>query len=62
VGSGEWGVGWKWVSDMAKVLVVGGAGYIGTHRVKMLLAEGHQVVVLENISTGYLVSTVYTLK
>jgi UDP-glucose 4-epimerase len=47
---------------MAKALVVGGTGYIGTHRVKMLLAEGHQVVVLENISTGYLVSTVYTLK
>lgn len=38
---------------MAKVLVVGGAGYIGSHMVKMLLAEGHQVVVLDNLSNGY---------
>jgi UDP-glucose 4-epimerase len=38
---------------MAKVLIVGGAGYIGSHMVKMLLAQGHQVVVLDNLSTGY---------
>lgn len=34
------------------VLVVGGAGYIGTHMVKALLAGGHHVVVLDNLSTG----------
>jgi UDP-glucose 4-epimerase len=36
-----------------KVLVVGGAGYIGSHMVKMLLERGHDVVVFDNLSTGY---------
>ena len=36
-----------------KILVVGGAGYIGSHMVKRLLADGHQVVVVDNLSTGY---------
>lgn len=38
---------------MARVLVVGGAGYIGSHMVKDLLANGHQVVVLDDLSKGY---------
>lgn len=36
-----------------KVLVVGGAGYIGSHMVKMLLSVGHEVVTLDNLSSGY---------
>ncbi|GKT11802.1 MAG: UDP-glucose 4-epimerase [Thiomicrorhabdus sp.] len=36
-----------------KVLVVGGAGYIGSHMVKMLVKSGHEVVVLDNLSTGF---------
>lgn len=36
-----------------KILVVGGAGYIGSHMVKMLLESGHDVVTLDNLSTGY---------
>lgn len=36
-----------------KILVVGGAGYIGSHMVKDLLEEGYQVVTLDNLSTGH---------
>lgn len=36
-----------------KVLVVGGAGYIGSHMVQMLLDRGHEPVVFDNLSTGY---------
>ena len=35
------------------ILVVGGAGYIGSHMVKTLLGEGYRVVTLDNLSTGY---------
>ena len=35
------------------VLVVGGAGYIGSHTVRLLKQSGHQVVVLDNLSTGF---------
>jgi len=35
------------------ILVVGGAGYIGSHMVKMLSQAGHHVVTLDNLSTGY---------
>lgn len=36
-----------------RVLVVGGAGYIGSHMVKMLLGAGHEVVTLDNLSSGH---------
>ncbi|MCF6409166.1 UDP-glucose 4-epimerase GalE [Pseudalkalibacillus salsuginis] len=35
------------------ILVTGGAGYIGSHVVKGLLDAHHQVVVLDNLSTGH---------
>jgi UDP-glucose 4-epimerase len=36
-----------------KILVTGGAGYIGSHMVKTLLERGHAVTTLDNLSTGH---------
>ena len=36
-----------------KVLVCGGAGYIGSHMVRYLAALGHEVVVFDNLATGH---------
>jgi UDP-glucose 4-epimerase len=36
-----------------RMLVTGGAGFIGSHFVRRAVAEGHSVVVVDNLSTGY---------
>jgi UDP-glucose 4-epimerase len=35
-----------------KIVVIGGAGFIASHVVDHYLAEGHEVVVVDNLSTG----------
>jgi UDP-glucose-4-epimerase GalE len=35
------------------VLVIGGAGYIGSHAARALRAAGHEVLVFDNLSTGH---------
>jgi len=37
---------------MTKALITGGAGFIGSHLVEACLGRGHQVIVLDNLSTG----------
>lgn len=36
-----------------RILVTGGAGYIGSHTVRRLLAAGHDVTILDNLHTGH---------
>lgn len=39
---------------MSRVLVTGGAGFIGSNVAKLLVKEGYEVIVLDNLVTGYL--------
>jgi UDP-glucose-4-epimerase GalE len=36
-----------------RVLVIGGAGYIGSHTARVLRRHGHEVIIYDNLSTGY---------
>lgn len=36
-----------------RILVTGGAGYIGSHTVKHLAAHGHELIVLDNLAMGH---------
>lgn len=47
---------WEWQNKMVKILVVGGAGYIGSHVVKALLQEGMEILVFDNLSSGHKVN------
>ena len=38
---------------MKKILVTGGAGYIGSHAVVELLDSGYEVIIVDNLETGY---------
>lgn len=43
---------WLFGDDVMKVLVTGGAGFIGSHIVDALIQQGHRVAVVDNLSTG----------
>lgn len=38
---------------MAKIVVTGGAGYVGSHACKRLAADGHQILVIDNLVHGH---------
>jgi UDP-glucose 4-epimerase len=42
-----------------KILVTGGAGYIGSHVVKLLGERGHEITVFDNLSTGHKWAVLY---
>ena len=42
------------MADTQHWLITGGAGFIGSHLVRCLVAKGHQVTVLDNLSAGKL--------
>lgn len=42
-----------------KIFIIGGAGYIGSHMVKAVHKAGHQVVTIDNLSTGHKDSVLY---
>ena len=36
-----------------RILITGGAGFIGSHLADRLLAEGHSVIAIDNLATGH---------
>jgi UDP-glucose 4-epimerase len=42
-----------------KIFIIGGAGYIGSHMVKIAHQAGHNVITLDNLSTGYQDAVLY---
>lgn len=42
----------KSVYDLKRILVTGGAGFLGSHLCRRLLAEGHEVLCVDNFFTG----------
>lgn len=41
---------------MPRTLITGGAGFLGSHLVERFLAEGHEVIAMDNLITGSLVN------
>jgi UDP-glucose 4-epimerase len=42
-----------------KIFIIGGAGYIGSHMVKVAHKAGHEVITIDNLSTGYQDAVLY---
>jgi len=47
--------------ETLRVLVTGGVGFIGSHLIRVLVRAGHQVRVLDNLSTGSVENLAYVL-
>ena len=45
-----------------KILITGGAGFIGSHLAEKLLKEGHTVSVIDNLSTGKYSNIIHLVK
>jgi len=45
-----------------KILITGGAGFIGSHLAEKLLKEGHQISVIDNLSTGKYSNIIHLIK
>jgi UDP-glucuronate decarboxylase len=43
--------------SMARILITGGAGFIGSHLVEHLLRRDHEILCLDNYFTGPVIST-----
>lgn len=43
---------WGYITGMSHYLVTGGCGFIGSHLTEALIAEGHQVSIIDDLSTG----------
>ena len=41
------------------VLVCGGAGYIGSHTVHQLIKNGEDVIIVDNLQTGHMLSLIH---
>jgi UDP-glucose 4-epimerase len=48
--------------DSVKILITGGAGFIGSHLADKLLDEGHEVHVIDNLSTGSLNNIIHNME
>jgi UDP-glucose 4-epimerase len=42
----------QWDINMKRILVTGGAGFVGSNLVKRLKREGHEIIVIDNYSAG----------
>lgn len=45
---------YRWRYEKMKILVLGGAGYIGSHTVYELIDRGYEVVIADNLETGHI--------
>ncbi len=41
------------MNSVKTILVTGGAGYIGSHTVRVLADKGHKIVVIDNMIYGH---------